>query len=203
MVTGNLEAYKNAWLYALALHWDVEIAALDLDELASAAAFRLSEAFGEMDEDWSPEHLNEEDEEEDVRLLWDERPVDLPKELAFIWKGVLAGDRKLEMRTLLDHIPRFSGLPVKPAEINYRQDGSSKRDREAKAWQATCMRCECKRSCTSSLQLQGTSKKFKCLGSSCSNFWQNSFTKLKWLGKKQVYRDQPQSQAKCYLEKKN
>ena len=39
MVTSDLTNYKNSFLYALALHWQVEVKQMDLDEMAAAAAF--------------------------------------------------------------------------------------------------------------------------------------------------------------------
>ena len=44
LVTSEFSEYKNAWFFALALHYNVQIAQMDLSDRASEAAFQLAEA---------------------------------------------------------------------------------------------------------------------------------------------------------------
>ena len=139
LVTADFKQYVNAWLYCLALLWNVEVAELTLSDPAAEAAFRLASVCGQAD--WSmDEDEGEEVEERDLVVLdWDEAETKCPEELAFIWKGVLAGERKLDLKTILAKIPRFEGLPSRPPENNFRGDAQKRDDRERKAWQQTLL----------------------------------------------------------------
>ena len=87
-----------------------------------------------MDED-----EGEELDHEPVVLDWDESETKCPEELAYIWKGVLAGERRLDLKTILAKIPRFDGLPSRPPDNNFRGDVQRKDDRECKAWPHTLL----------------------------------------------------------------
>ena len=136
LVTADFKQYINAWLYCLALVWNVEVAELTLSDPAAEAAFRLASVCSQSG-DWSmDEDEAEGDEEQEVVVLdWDEQLAKCPDELAYIWKGVLAGDRRLDLKAILSKVPRFEGLPFKPPENNFRGDALKKEDRERKAWQ--------------------------------------------------------------------
>ena len=80
-----------------------------------------------MDEDDS-----EEDEEE--RLPWDQQEVPLPADLVRCLKRVAQGDR-LPLKSILNNVPAFSGLPRKAQDNNHGADGRSQADRWLKGIQ--------------------------------------------------------------------
>ena len=53
LVTEDFVQYKSAFLYALAMVWEVELGNLSLTDRASEAAFNLVQAH----QSWSPERL--------------------------------------------------------------------------------------------------------------------------------------------------
>ena len=75
--------------------------------------------------------------EAEVRLAWVEPEVQAPAELAFIWKDVASGKRKLDKRGFLEACPKFKGLPQKPPDNNNRLDNKKAEDKTLKAWQAS------------------------------------------------------------------
>jgi len=80
-----------------------------------------------------------EEEQGQVTIDWDEPETKFPDELAYIWKGVLAGERHLDLKSVLAKVPRFEGLPSRPPENNFRGDAHKRDDRERKAWQQTLL----------------------------------------------------------------
>ena len=72
-------------------------------------------------------------------LDWDEPGVPCPVELAYIWNGVQSGARRLDLKQVLDSIPRFTGLPSKPPENNFRGESNRRDDKERKAWQQSLL----------------------------------------------------------------
>ena len=141
LVTADFVMYRNTWLYCLALVWNFEVQELTLSDPAAEAAFRLASVCSSGGGDWSMEEEDEEGEEEhnQVTLEWDEPETKFPEELAYIWKGVLSGERHLDLKSVLTKIPRFEGLPSKPPENNFRGDAHKREDRERKAWQQTLL----------------------------------------------------------------
>ena len=96
--------------------WDLEVVA-DLTDRSSEAAFALCALLGEKE---SPtqgdvgvvDHDQDLDDAMD-QLPWDEYLEDFPSDLFQIWTGVMEGKRKLEMRTILEHVPKFQLLPAR------------------------------------------------------------------------------------------
>jgi hypothetical protein len=118
LVSGDVNQYKDAFVYSLALAWEIEVPQLTLADRCADAAFSLA---GLWTGNWMEEDPGEEGDpnsephsEAEVRLAWDEPEVDAPAELAFIWKEVAAGKRKLDTRGFLEACPKFKGLPQKP-----------------------------------------------------------------------------------------
>ena len=54
---------------------------------------------------------------------WDEPEEPLLAELAFLWQGVVQGERKLDLKKILDVVPRFEQLPQQAPANNFRSDG--------------------------------------------------------------------------------
>ena len=129
LVSANVEDYKGSFLYALALHWGLDVASFELSERASDAAFALAAAF-----DWAPEgdgdgdaqQLDEDEledgEDDPVTFPWEERQEDLPAELLTVWKRYGdKGSTRFETKHLLEQVPRYVGLPVRSVENNVLQ----------------------------------------------------------------------------------
>ena len=88
----------------------------------------------------------EEDDEDDpadgavpVALDWDEPGIPCLAELAYIWNGFQSGERQLDLKQVLGSTPRFTGLPSKPHEDNFRGDSHRRDDKERKAWQQSLL----------------------------------------------------------------
>ena len=90
------------------MFWSVEVDELNLRDRAAEAAFGLVAALN--GEDWqegpSPED-HQRDEESALVMDWDEPVHELPPELAFIFEKVSKGERKLDLKELLDDLPRL------------------------------------------------------------------------------------------------
>ena len=69
-------------------------------------------------------------------MAWDEVEESLPAELKFIYEEVRAGRRKLDLKSVMEGIPRYQGLPVRPPENNHRGDAKNGRDRTCRDWQS-------------------------------------------------------------------
>ena len=52
MVSSELDAYKNAYMYVLAIILDVDIPSLNLSDRAAEAAFGLAEVLGGRTRQW-------------------------------------------------------------------------------------------------------------------------------------------------------
>ena len=157
-VKGVWSEYRNCFLYALALFWEVEVAELELSERAADASYALRNVFAGYHESsqvaYSPVHQGEvpgsnpavgstfsqeEPDEDTVQLSWDEPQLLLPPELVFIWSGVQSGERKLDLKQVLGQYPRFAQFPAAAPTKNHRADGLSKTDKKEKAWQQTLL----------------------------------------------------------------
>ena len=113
LVTADFFMYRNTWLYCFALVSNFEVQDLTLSDPVAEAAFRLASVGSSGGGDWSMEEEDEEGEEEhnQVTLEWDEPETKFPEQLAYIWKGVLSGERHLDLKSVPKKIPRFEGLP--------------------------------------------------------------------------------------------
>jgi hypothetical protein len=136
LVKQNIAEYKNAFLFALSLLFEVDVPSLELSDAAAQAAFGFVRAVSAPAgrAPGAPTGPTEEPQEQET-LEWDEPLVLLPGDLNVIWEGVLAGERKLELQTALQGVPRYTGLPQKAAENNHRQDGKAPLDRALRNYQ--------------------------------------------------------------------
>ena len=127
---------RDAWLFALALWFEVEVSYLDLSDRSSEAAFALCSLLAGQEEgaDADAPEETEENPQLEARLAWDTEEQPLPHELRIIWQGLKAGTRRLELKTVLDSIPRFEEVPVKAPENNHRLDSRRGSDTTVKSW---------------------------------------------------------------------
>ena len=139
-VSQDFAMYRSSFLFALSIWWNVDVPLLELAPGAAEAAFGLQSCFtgeeGMMVENSQDEGSRvqaTQNAAEEERLPWDIEEEPLPKELKVIWKRVQAGDRRFEVRELLDSVPQYDTLQKKAFVNNHRGDGASAADRTAKA----------------------------------------------------------------------
>jgi len=123
LVSSEGKEYLHAWLFGLSMVWAVEIPDLNLSDRAvlgpllsqdpaSAFAPECSGGGREGQEDLEEEHKG-------MKLDWEEVTSPLPKELAYLWNKAKAGD-KLELRDVLNEVPRMAELPSQAPTNNHR-----------------------------------------------------------------------------------
>ena len=115
LVNSDITEYKHAWLYALALSWQVEVPNLVLSDRAGDAAFQLMENILSDAAEENPQVPTPDDE----GLEWEQPSVSLPRELLYLWTKAAQGD-KLDLASLLQEVPKFLELPTRPPENNGR-----------------------------------------------------------------------------------
>ena len=142
LVAATISAYRDAWLFALSVVLDVEVAGLDLTDRSSEAAFALASVIqGDQEREKTPQEelaagAATGQAEEETAFEWEEEPEELASDLQVLWKKYSgAGGTKFDIRAFLDQVPTFSQLPQKAPENNHRQDGKSGIDRALKAAQ--------------------------------------------------------------------
>ena len=149
MVTAEFEEYKNLYLFALALLWGIDVPSFALSPPAAEAAFALQQVLGGAAVPASasapPARPSPQPAEaaaeapEEVLMEWDEEVHPLAPELTQLWSEVQAGTRKFTLAHVLDSVPRFGDLPIKPPENNFRQQGKSTYDRQLRSYQQTLL----------------------------------------------------------------
>ena len=121
-------------MYAHVMMLDVDIPSLNLFTRKAGAAFGLGEVLGGQDKLatlLATLPANEEDEE--MKLEWDEELAELPAELKFLFEKVLGGERHLDLKIVLDSVPKWDSLPLKPPENNHKMDSKNFVDKHHKA----------------------------------------------------------------------
>ena len=138
LVSSDFADYRNAFLYSLCLLWSLDVLQLTLADKAAEAAFQLFQLYNLQEDNGqamaidSPE-IEEEDEEH--TFSWEEPEYHLPKELARLWQRSEAGSRRLDLKQVLEMLPRWCELPNKPKANNYRADSSKHHDKAFKVAQ--------------------------------------------------------------------
>ena len=135
MLQATFDMYRDAFLYSLALFWEVEIPAVSLPDRAAEAAFALNSAYGGMELDEPPEVV----EEATDGLPWDEEVRELPAELKIVWQRCVSGDKKIDLKGLLDGVPPYDTLPRKPPVNNYRGHAGYRNDKVWRSWQQSIL----------------------------------------------------------------
>ena len=80
------------------------------------------------EENAKPEE-DKKEEEGELEFPWDETVGKLPRELEELWKRAQSNDKRVDLKKLLEDLPRFSSLPKRPPENNFRQDSRSPGDK--------------------------------------------------------------------------
>ena len=109
MIMEEVRSYKEAFLFGCALSWGLEVPEITLSDKVADAAFSLSQVLG--DNPQSPE--TEDTDEQELVLDLDNPATQLPEILDFIYNKVKAGERRLDVKDLLDSVPSYAGLPTK------------------------------------------------------------------------------------------
>jgi hypothetical protein len=140
LVSGTFAHYMGAFLFSLAMWFGLEIDSLDLSERAAEAAFALVQCYQEdiPGKDSETAHIQpvlEDEPREEFQMEWDEPEENLAPELAYLFGAVSRGERRLEMRDVLQQFPRFADLPTKPPENNHRGDKVGSLDKERRILQ--------------------------------------------------------------------
>ena len=125
LVHADFTEYRNTWLFALALAFQIEVPQVALADRAADVAFRLMEKIVEPHNEDAEMHDADARETEDEMLPWEESVDPLPKELAYLWTKASQGDR-LELAELLDEFPRFKELPLRAPDNNHRPSNADK-----------------------------------------------------------------------------
>ena len=118
---------------------------MSLPDRAAEAAFRLAQVYGEMEQDEVVrggdvgDHQGGEEDEEEPALPWDEEVVELAPELKVMWNPAVTGDRRIDLKALLEEVPVFATLPRRAPANNYRVHGAYKNDKTLRAWQQTIL----------------------------------------------------------------
>ena len=140
-MSGTFGHYQDAFLYSLALWFGIDVDTLDLSERAAEAAFALAQVYqGDVHPQSNakvppPEEEKAAEVDNEYTMEWDEPEEQLAPELLYLFTAVAKGERKLELREVLQNFPKFADLLGKPPENNHRGDRAGFLDKERKAQQ--------------------------------------------------------------------
>ena len=131
MVSSQFQDYLHCFLFSLTLHWGLEVPMADLPDKAAEGAFLLATKYAQETGEAEGAGAAEEGPAEGggAHYPWDEQEVELPQDLSNLWYRAVTGAKKLDLRSLLEQVPRWSGIPSKPKQNNYRGDAQSKVDK--------------------------------------------------------------------------
>jgi len=134
-VSSDIAEYRSCWLYCLAMIWGVEILELQLGDRAAEASFALAGVISGESGDVAHQGMEEDEgEEPEVLLDWEEAEEDLHGDLARVVERVRQG-RSIDVRALLEGIPRYHQLSNKAPENNHRRDGQNRNDKQLRSLQ--------------------------------------------------------------------
>ena len=115
IVRPQIEPYRDCWLYALALLFNVDLPTVDLQADCAEAAFALAHYLehpeGETHQPEGPVEVDADSDSDTPQFSWDEPEQELPKELLELWHRAATGKQRIEMRKLLEQRPRLTGIP--------------------------------------------------------------------------------------------
>ena len=86
-----------------------------------------------------PQPSETEASDDEFVLSWDEPRQSLPQELAYIWHGVVQGERRLDLKSVLGPLPKYKELPEQAPLNNHRSDSSRRADKKERSWQQFCL----------------------------------------------------------------
>ena len=136
LVSAQWADYLACWLFALSLHWNLELQALDLSDKVAEAGFALVGQLSQEQEEFRPDEDGSQggSDSDEVVFPWDEEVLTAPKELQELWRRASAG-RKLELKEVLSQVPRFSLFPPRAPANNIREHGKRHQDRALRSLQ--------------------------------------------------------------------
>jgi len=126
LVSSDPKAYLMAWLYALSMVWQVEDALLTVTDVVAKASFTLSSLITTEEHPHGAQVPVETSSQ--MVMDWEDRVLALPPDLAYLFDKSRAGHR-LQLKTYLDDLPDFAGLPARAPENNHGGDGKGGSDR--------------------------------------------------------------------------
>ena len=130
IVRPQIEPYRDTWLYALALLFDVDLPTVNLPAECAEAAFALAHAVEHPEGEQDPgQQVTGEDMDSDTdetpKFAWDEVETELPKELLELWNRASSGTLRIEEESLLEGAGEGDtrASPRKPAGGGIREEG--------------------------------------------------------------------------------
>ena len=158
LVASEITEYSHTFLFSLALVCGVEVQQLELSERGGQAAFALAERWSTYveaktaDENMKDEKIRaanhsattgeeeegSEEEDEGVKLPWEEEAEELPDSLKACLQAVNAGQR-LPWKAVLSGIPLYSQLKHRAEDNNHGGDAKAPVDRLLKSYQQKCL----------------------------------------------------------------
>ena len=115
---------------------------MSLPERAAEASFALLACLQRTGDAEGPERSaptgtpaqEEEEEAPEAPMPWEEVQEPLPAELAKLWDRAQKGDRKTDLKSFMDLIPVFAGLPHRAPENNHKADAKNPWDKTQRVW---------------------------------------------------------------------
>ena len=132
LISSDFKDYLHGFLFSLALVTGLEVPMLNLEAKAGDEAFALANLWAAETLPLGKAHLpcpnpiqsdlpGPQEERAAEAMPWDTWEEPLPSVLSFLWRRAENGEKKVDLRLLLDGIPSFTGLPVKCPENNHRE----------------------------------------------------------------------------------
>ena len=141
MVHGDSQPYRDTFLYALSLVWNVDSVVTLADTLAEAAfnlATRANGGTKTVNQPKAGDELNEfnNDEDEVVTLPYDSPTIELPLWFEEAWNRSRDPDgERFDLRKVLEELPIVAQIPRKAYDNNHNADGKGYLDKSVKSWQ--------------------------------------------------------------------
>ena len=141
MVHGDSQPYRDTFLYALSLVWNIDSVVTLADTLAEAAFNLATHANGgtkAVNQPKAGDELNEfsDDEDEVVNLPYDSPTIELPLWFEEAWNLSRDPDgERFDLRKVLEELPIVAQIPRKAHDNNHNADGKGYLDKPVKSWQ--------------------------------------------------------------------
>jgi hypothetical protein len=119
MVSSQFADYRDSFLFSLTLHFGLQVWTLDLNERGAEASFVLAQRYAEGAAAEKFQEVGGEVPDE-PSFAWEEPEVQLPQDLEHLWTRSSTGTKRLDLKSFLEQLPRWSVLPSKPKVNNYR-----------------------------------------------------------------------------------
>ena len=138
MVHSESSVYKEAFIYALSLLWEVD-SVVTLNETIAAAAFgmaRNNTKAVNTPKKRGDDGVEHGDDDDNIDLPYDEVSISLAPWFCEAWNRSRDADcDRLDVRKALETLPYISEIPRKAQDNNHNSDGKQFLDETVKAWQ--------------------------------------------------------------------